>query len=844
MSRNITSPVDFFGHQLGADRKIARWDKIVEYFYLIESESDRLKVINMGPSTEGQPFLAVIISAPENLARLDYYKAINQQITDPGDLTEEEVEVLVAEGKAIIVQSMSLHASEIGGTQMAPEMAYDMAVSDCPDNLRILENVIYVMVPCFNPDGQLMIADWYQEWLGTEYEGCSMPWLYHKYCGHDNNRDAFALNLVESQYMAQLVFKEYKPHAYQDHHHMGSYGARFFIAPYCDPIRPFADPLTWRELSWYGAHMAYKLEENEKQGILNDAQYPAWGHFGFHWITNHHNIAGMLSESASANLASPKYIDPTQLIGSGDKSFPTYQAQTNFPNPWPGGWWRLRDIVEQQKIAAVAINDIAARNRKTVLLNAYHKAVRQTYRGSQDEEYAYIIPAEQHDRLTVRKLIQLLLNQGIKVERAIAPFCVGPASYPAGTYLVKLGQPKMGVVKNLLGRTLFPSTWFTTKLDGTSMAYDSATDTVAEYMGVTAIPSGQAFEGCFTAVEELEPIAPVVSDAPAYLLDTRLNDSYLAVNKLMAQGLAVERTIKPLVCGKEIYPAGMFVTLATQNEAQAIANETGVAFIGVAAEDILGVELIAVEKQRIGLFQRYWGGNADEGWTRLVLENFGFDYTTIMDADIKAGNLNDMIDVLIIPSDEEAMFVDVSKATSGRAKMMLQWFGDTIPEQYQSGVGEEGLEQIRQFVNAGGKLLTMNKSVDIAINAFKLKVLNMTKGKSNQEYLTHGSTLWTDVDNTHPLAYGMPAESIVFNWDSPVLKVDDRFHAEQYEIFMRYASKDVLQSGQLNGEKLIADQAVGITVQRGAGSVTLLAISPQYRAQTHGTFKLLFNHLL
>ena len=844
MSRTITSPLDFFGHQLGADRKIARWDKIVEYFYLLESESDRLKVLNMGPSTEGQPFLAVIISAPENLAQLDYYKAINQQITDPGDLTEDEVKELVAKGKAIVVQSMSLHASEIGGTQMAPEMAFEMLVSNDSDNLRILENVIYVMVPCFNPDGQLMIADWYESTLGTEYEGCSMPWLYHKYSGHDNNRDAFALNLVESQYMAELLFKEFNPHVYQDHHHMGSYGARYYVAPYRDPVRPYADPLIWREVAWYGAHMAYKLEENGKPGVLSGAQFPAWGHLGYHRLTLHHNIAGMLTESASANLASPKYIEPSQLTGSGEKSFPAYQAQTNFPNPWPGGWWRLRDIVEQQKISAVAANDLAARNRETVLWNAYQKAVRQTARGAQDEEYAYVIPAQQHDPLTVRKLIQLLLNQGVKVLQATAPFNVGSVCYAEGCYLVELAQPKMGVIKNLLSRTLYPKTWFTTSFDGASMPYDTATDTVHEFMGVDAIPTGQAFEGCFKQVIELAALTPLVDDAQAYLLDTRLNDTYQAVNRLMDQGISIQRTVKPLVIDKELYPAGMFVTYAPQPIAQEVATETGVVFIAITTEDLLGIELIDVKKQRIGLFQRYWGGNTDEGWTRLVLDNFGFKYKTIMDADIKAGDLNNHIDVLIIPSDDEAILVDVFKANSGRAKTMQQWFGDTVLEQYQSGLKEEGLEQIRQFVKAGGTLLAMNKSVDIAIKMFKLNVTNIIAGKSNKVYQTHGSTLRACLDNTYPLAYGMPEKALIFNWDSPVLKVDDRLHAEKYEVFMRYAEKEVLGSGELYGEELIAGQAAGIAVQHGAGCIVLLAIPPQFRAQTHGTFKLLFNALL
>ncbi|MDH5744138.1 MAG: M14 family zinc carboxypeptidase, partial [Candidatus Aminicenantes bacterium] len=348
--RKVTSPEEFFGFQLGSDRRIARWDKIVDYFKLLQEESSKIKVIDMGPSTMGNPFLVIIISSLENLANLDHLQEVNAKISDPRGIAEAEIKELVKEGKAVICQSMSLHATEIGGTQMAPELTYDLLSREDEETQRILDNVLFFLIPSFNPDGQIMVTDWYNKTLGTEYEGASLPWLYHKYVGHDNNRDGDFLNMIESVYAAKIMYRDWIPQAYIDHHHMGSYGARFYIPPYCEPIRPYADPLIWREHSWYGAHIAYKLEENGKAGILNAAQYPGWGHFGWHWITPFHNIAGMLTESASAQLATPIYIHPEQLRGDS-RQFPEYEAQTTFPNPWPGGWWRLRDIVEQKKIS-------------------------------------------------------------------------------------------------------------------------------------------------------------------------------------------------------------------------------------------------------------------------------------------------------------------------------------------------------------------------------------------------------------------------------------------------------------------------------------------------------------
>src|SRR5450432_72709 len=302
-AQTITPPEKFFGFQLGADRKMARWDKIVEYFQLMEKESGgRMKVINMGPTSEGNPFLMAIISSPANMARLDRIKQINSQISDSRGTAEAEIKKLVAEGKPIVVQSMSMHATEIGGSQMAPELVYDQLSRKDEEAQRILDNVISIVVPSFNPDGQIMVTDWYRKYVDTEYEGSNPPWLYQKYAGHDNNRDAFQTNLPDSQYMAKILFTEWKPEAYVDHHGMGSNGARIFLPPYAEPMRPFADPILWRELSWYGAHMAYKEEEANLSGAINDAIYSGWGHFGFHWITPFHNIAGMLTESAPAGI--------------------------------------------------------------------------------------------------------------------------------------------------------------------------------------------------------------------------------------------------------------------------------------------------------------------------------------------------------------------------------------------------------------------------------------------------------------------------------------------------------------------------------------------------------------
>jgi hypothetical protein len=833
--QKVTSPEDFFGFQLGSDRKMARWDKIVDYYYLLEGESNKLKVINMGPSTEGNPFLVVIITSAENLANLERYQEINAKISDPRGIEESEMKKLVEEGRAVICQSMSLHATEIGGTQMAPELTYDLITRQDEETQRILDNVLFFLIPSFNPDGQIMVTDWYRKTLGTEYEGVGLPWLYHKYVGHDNNRDGDFLNMIESVYAAKIMYRDWIPQAYIDHHHMGSYGARFYVPPYSEPIRPYADPLIWREHSWYGAHIAYKLEEAGKSGILNAAQYPGWGHFGWHWITPFHNIAGMLTESASANLATPIYVHPEQLRG-GARQFPEYEAQTTFPNPWPGGWWTLRDIVEQKYISAWALLDLAARNRKTVLWNAYLKAKRQTQRGAKGTPKAFVIPSAQHDPLTAIKMINTLLLSGIEIEQAEKEFIVEGKIYPKNSFMISLVQPKMGLIRNLLGQTQYADNEWTRDKDGAPLRpYDLATHTMNEFMGVRVEPINELAEGDFQVLTEAVPIAGKVETGNSgYKLDGRLNASFKAVNMLLDKGVKVQR-IEEEESG--FRPGDFIIAEGPESSLQDIALTTGVDLEALNSD--LTPKTHEVERMRVAMYQRYTGGNMDEGWTRFVLEQFSFPYTSIFDDEIKKGNLNAKYDVIIFPDDSTAMITGEKQQASEYRRPRSSY-----PPEYRSGIGEEGVEALKVFIEQGGTLVALGESCDFAIAKFSLNVRNIVEGLDRKDFFCPGSTLRATFDNTHPLAYGMPSEGLVLFRSSPAFAISPSQHNERCETVVRYTDRDILRSGWLIGEKHISKKAAMVSAQQGKGRVILIGFRTQHRSQTHGTYKLLFNALI
>ena len=796
----------------------------------------------MGPSTEGHPFLLVVISSPDNLDNLEHLRDVNATISDPRGRLEAEIEDLIAEGKAVVCQSMSLHQSEIGGTQMSPELVYDLLTRSDEDALRILDNVISLIVPSFNPDGQIIVTDWYNEWLGTEYEGAPLPRLG----SWRASADALMTNMIESQYIAKILYQDWHPQAHADHHHFGIYGARLFLPPYSEPIRPYADPLIYRELAWFSAHMAYKLEEAGKPGVLTNAQFPFWGGFNFHWIGNFHNIASILTESASAKLASPIFIHPSQLTGGTDstlRGFPHYKPQTNFPNPWPGGWWRLRDIVEQQKIAAWALLDMAARNKETILRNAYLKARRQTQRGAEGTPRAYAITPLQHDPLTVAKLIEKLLVQGIEITEAKNEFLAGGVKYPKGTYVVSLSQPKMGLIRNLLGRTLYPDDVWTRELDGTPITpYEAATDTLAEFMGVRVEAIENRLEGDFEVITEYEkPVGAVlgVSDI-GYMFDVRLNDSFTAANILLDEGVDVSRTDESLSLGDTSFPAGSFVASAgAEDLLRRIARDQGIHFRAL-DEEPQGA-LHEIRKPRIGIYQRYYGGNPDEGWTRFLLDRFAFSYVTIRDEELNKGSLTERHDVIVLPDDT----ISLITGETPRARILEPWSPSwKYPPEYRSGIGKQGVENIRKFVETGGTLVTFNKASQFAIEKFGLPVRDVLKDLNTKEFFCPGSTLRASIDNSHPLAYGMPEEALILFWESLAFEIVPSESNEDYEIVVEYPQSGILESGWLVGEEKMAGKAAMVSATLGKGKVILIGFKVQERARTHGTFKLLFNSLL
>ncbi len=842
----VPSPTSVLGFQPGEDRRVADWAQITEYFRRLDEASSRVQVLEIGRSTQNRPILMAVITSPENMARLDRYREIARRLADPRTITDEaEAERLIAEGRVIVAITCSIHSTEIVASQMAMELAYWLASDPSSETREILDRVILLLFPSANPDGIDIVASWYRRTLGTPYEGTAPPELYHPYTGHDNNRDWFMLTQVETQAITRALYREWFPQILYDVHQMGSTGARMFVPPFYDPPNPNIDPVLLRSVAVIGHHMAWALTAAGFRGVVTNAQYDTWWAGGLRTMPYYHNMVGILTEAASARLMTPITLTREQLRGATRGLPNPLERATNFPDPWPGGVWRPMDILRMELVAARALLQVAARYRGEFLRDFYQLGKRAIERGQTEEPFAYIIPAEQWDPPTAAHLVNVLMAQGVEVHRAMERFVADGVEYPAGSFVLLLAQPLRALVKTLLEiqrypeRRLYPG-------GPPERPYDVAGWTLPLQMGVRVVEVARPFEAQLQKVTEAVAIVGRVSGArdlggrraqeAVWLLEPKANRAFSAVNELLASGLFhVSRLPRPLTIEGQSYPAGTFAIRAAEGAQRPrpvvrqtledIARRHGVDVRAVTQQP---AELVPLERRRIGLY-RSWVPSMDEGWTRWVLEQFGFSYTTLRDRDLRAGDLRARLDVVILPSDSPREIRDGHRPGS-------------YPPEYTGGIGKEGVENLKAFVQAGGVLLALGESSELIIEEFGLPVRNALRGLSPSEYFCPGSILRVAVNPEHPVAYGLPAETDAYVVGGLAFEVTAGGDVAP-EIVARY-TEDPLRSGYLLGREKIAGRAALLDVPYGRGRVILVGFRPQHRGQSWGTFKVLFNALL
>jgi hypothetical protein len=786
VAQGIPTPASHFGHPIGVDRELLDWDKVVSYFQALARSSDKIVVKELGKSTEGRPFIAATISSPETIRNLNHYLDIQTKLADPRKTTAAEAERLIGEGKTVVLITCSIHATEVGSTHTAVEFAYRLLTDNKPRFQEILKNTILILVPSLNPDGVDIVTRWYRKTLGTPYEGTQPPELYQKYVGHDNNRDWYIFSQPESRLTVSQLQNVWHPQIVYDVHQQGPFASRIFVPPWMDPVDPNIDAIITQECNSIGSSMAADLTAAGKKGVVINALYDFWT-ASRHYQAYHAGLR-LLSESASASLATPLTVKPEQIVATAPGYNPR-ERSWNYLEPWGGGVWHLRDIVDYQLIAFESCLYQAAIHRADLLRNFYEVGVRAMGRTS---PYAFVVPKQQYDPGSARKMLELLDFGMVEIGRTSSGFDAGGKHYAEGSYVIRMQQPYSSYAKTLLERQHYPDLRV---FPGgpPKRPYDVTTQTLPLLMGVTVDTIEKPFEvGVERASDfhfELNEPKPTANGlAPSDI------DTWRAVNRIWKGGAVVYRDTV----------TGIFYPLP-------VASST----------------LRDIPKPRIGLYKSYMP-IMDEGWTRWLLENFGFDYTNILNPDVDTGGLRRRFDVIVFPDQSPASITDGFRRGA-------------MPDPYTGGLGDQAAQNLKQFVNEGGTLVFLNHSTDYALARLGVNAKNMVQGVPDREFYSPGSILNAELDAHDPLAYGVPAEFTIWSEGSPAWEVPA---GSNYRVVSRYPKSGVLASGWLLGEKYLAGRANLLDVPTGSGHIVLFGMRPQYRAQSYQDFKLFFNALV
>jgi hypothetical protein len=851
----LQSPEQFLGHRVGADGKLIRWDKAVEYYKLAAANSDRVRFRELGKTSQNNPFVVLEISSPDTLKNLDRYKQMERKLYFQGGTpSDAERDAIFREGKIVLVITCSIHATEIGATQMAVELVHRLATEDSAAVRKILDNVIFLLVPSLNPDGQMLVTDWFNKNVGTPYANSPIPYLYHPYVGHDNNRDMYMFTQKESQYTARLLWQDWFPSIWLDEHQMGSNAARIFVMPATDPINPNVHPLIYRWNGILGQSQAAALEAAGKEGIIYNSTYTNFWEGAMAWSGWWHNQIGLLTEVASARIAAPMEQQratpgraaPPAGAGGGrgegggrgnqfsDAPLPPPTdiiPRTEYPRPWMGGRWTLRDIVDYEMIATMALLDTAADRREAILRQIYEVNRQTIDDGRKGSVSAILVPIDgQHDRREAGHLVEKLRMAGVEVFHADAAFEADGKKYGAGTFVIPMTQVFARYAKDMLEAQTYPEVRRGPNAPP-EPPYDVTAWSLGMLLGVDTVFVKNALPELRMTRVEAQSSAKLPGDVSGsgnrFTFDYIGADSAIAMNRLLKDGarLAFDG------------PSHVTVANVGRDKIERVAKEFGLSVKATADQGSRSKEHEAAAKEpmafrapRIGMYQPWTGGNMDEGWTRWVLEQYEFNLTSIHNDDVRAGKLRQKFDAIILADQDARSIVEGYDAPA-------------IRPEYRGGIGEAGIGSLKQFVAQGGTLITLGNACDLVIDRLPIPVRNLKKGLTRDQHFAPGAILNVEVDTQYPLGYGMDADTYGFYINSPFFSIVEGFASQKTSVVARYPNTGVVASGWLKGEELMAGRAAVVAVDMNPGRVVLFGLRPQHRAQTHATFPLLFNAL-
>ncbi len=792
-AQSIPTPEDHLGRPAGTDFELADWEQVSSYHRRLAAASPRVAVDVVGTTTEGREFLRTVVTSEQNLAWLDAIRADAARVADPRGLTAEERRALLERAKVVVCVSLQMHSTETAGTEFGMEFVHRLATSEEEPWRTIRDRVVVVVFPCTNPDGLDEVVSWYRRTVGTPYEGTGMLRLYQKYAGHDNNRDWFMLSQPETRIVTEQLYSVWRPQVYWDVHQQGRTRERMFVPPYRDPLNPNLDPAIIAGIDALGSRALLDLTRAGHAGVSTGVTYDMWWNGGNRNVPVRHNIIGLLTEAASVNVASPVFFAKEDLaaprgIDGG------YVPSNRFPMPWPGGWWRLRDIIDYELAFGESLLASLAREPRTWLENAIAAADRAIAAAAHDAPVAWVLPSDQADRGAVRRLADALLRGGVELRVAGAPFEADDRTWPAGSIVVDRAQPYGAHVKDLFEVQRYP--------DG-DPPYDVAGWTLPLLLGVHRVEVIQPFEVEATGVADAAAAVAgfPVADVPDGGRSARDSDTWRDVFRRLA--------------------ASETLTFSTGG------TDPGAWYPGLRDEK-LGTSR-TVSPPRIGLYAP-WSGHMREGWMRWVFDAFEVPYVRVRNEMLRAGALDDLLDVLVLPG--------VSSGHLGEGRE-----SGSVFEPYARGLDPEGAVAIEEFVRRGGTVVAAGASCRFVVDLLDLPLVDVTRGKDAGDFSCPGSVL-RGVPSRSPYTAGLPASVPLFFSRSAAFATKKDADDARIDVLLRYAPTRTLLSGWIRAPDRIAGEAAWLRARHGEGAVHLFGFHPQYRSWSQGTFQLLFRAML
>lgn len=849
LNSQIKSPTDFFGFKPGSDRELFDYQTMIDYLKLLDSSSDKIRIEETGKTPMGKTIYIVFISAPENLNNLEKLRKINKNLALNPDLDNDELNKIKQEGKVFLLGTLSMHSNEVGPSQAAPLIAYELVTTADPEILQWLNDVIYMMVPCHNPDGMDMVVNHYKKYKGTKYEGSNMPGIYHKYVGHDNNRDFITLTQSDNKAIAKIYTSSWYPQVMIEKHQMMMDDVRYFVPPTHDPIAENVDEELWNWTWIFGSNMATDMTGNGLKGIaqhyLFDDYWP-----GSTETANWKNVIGLLTECASAQFAKPVFIEPTELSVYG-KGLSEYKKSINMTSPWEGGWWRLSDIVEYERQSTLSLLKTCSIHKSALLEFRNRMCKKSVKRGQTEAPYYFILPLEQHDKDELVDLIKLLQLHNIKVEQVKTDIVINQIHFKKGDIVISLAQPYQPFIKEVMEKQVFPERHYT---PGGKLIkpYDITSWSLPLHRGLKVYQIDTKIKIEVTEVTDPRSVYEAVNiqnfKGQFIILSPNINAHYKIAFNLLKQGKKVKRT-KLMASVKEVsVDPGSFIiecNLITKD-----LNNDIYKYQIVSGNDL--PENYEMQLPQIGLVETIFH-DMDAGWTRWVLDQYDVEYKVLTPADLKDEKTYQELNVIIFPDVEKSILLE------GKYKMKD---GDYLPlyypPEYTKGITKEGVQKLMKFINDGGIVVSWGESTELFMGdqtivlseknktkeEFQFPVKDISETLSKSGLYCPGTLINIKLLEDHPLTFGMPEAVGVFSRGKPVFKTSIPYFDMDRRVIGTFPKEDIVASGYAAKSELLENKAGIVWVKKGKGQLILMGFNPQFRGSTTASYKLLFNVLL